>query len=363
MFNNVYRGKKVLVTGHTGFKGSWLCFWLLKMGAKICGFSLDIPTNPSNFEILGLKEQIKHIFGDIRDRNHLLETIQNFNPDFIFHLAAQALVRRSYNDPAYTFETNALGTLNVLECMRLCSSVKVGVIITSDKCYRNLEWTWGYRENDLLGGEDPYSSSKGCAELVIYSYNHSFFKNGPRIASTRAGNVLGGGDWAEDRIVPDAIRAWSQGAPVIIRDPKATRPWQHVLEPLSGYLWLGVKLWQNNPSIVGEAFNFGPASIVNQSVEEVISNIAKYWSGASWEVKKSNRENKPESSLLKLCCDKAMNLINWLPILSFSETMRMTSEWYYSYYKNKDYSMHGKTESQLEYYFKKAKEKGLEWTK
>ena len=298
MFNGMYEGKKVFVTGHTGFKGSWLCSWLLQLGADVCGYSINIPTQPANFEILGLQNRITHVEGDICNRVELLRTMREFQPDIVFHLAAQSLVRKSYNDPAVTFETNVLGTMNVMECIRQCASVKAGVIITSDKCYRNLEWNWGYRENDLLGGEDPYSSSKGCAELIIYSYIHSFFRGTPCVASTRAGNVIGGVDRAEDRIVPDAVRSWSRGEAVIIRNPGATRPWQHVLEPLSGYLWLGAKLLKNDTNVVGEAFNFGPAASVNQSVEQLLSVMAKNWPSARWKTNQIDGNTHNESTLL-----------------------------------------------------------------
>ncbi|MCK4830018.1 CDP-glucose 4,6-dehydratase, partial [bacterium] len=251
MFKGYYNKRRVLVIGHTGFKGSWLCAWLLQLGAEICGFSVNVPTKPSNFEILNLKGKIQHIEGDVRNRTQLLVAMKEFQPDIVFHLAAQSLVRRSYSNPAITFETNTLGTMNVLECMRQCQSIQAGVIITSDKCYRNVEWEWGYRENDFLGGEDPYSASKGCAELIIYSYMKSFFQNGPMVASARAGNVIGGGDWAEDRIVADAIKAWSQGKSVIIRSPNATRPWQHVLEPTFGYLLLAKALYQKGTFFTG----------------------------------------------------------------------------------------------------------------
>ncbi|MBA3018804.1 CDP-glucose 4,6-dehydratase [Patescibacteria group bacterium] len=361
MFDDVYERKKVFVTGHTGFKGSWLCTWLLKLGAEVCGFSMNIPTNPSNFEILGLKDKMQHIEGNICNRNQLLLSLREFQPDIVFHLAAQSLVRRSYNDPVTTFETNALGTLNVLECMRQCPSVQAGVIITSDKCYRNLDWTWGYRENDILGGKDPYSASKGCAELIIYSYINSFFQEGARVASARAGNVIGGGDWAEDRVVPDAVRAWSQEKSVVIRRPNATRPWQHVLEPLSAYLWIGAKLLKKDTAAAGQAFNFGPDASVNKSVEQLISSMAKHWLGADWKVGRADATNQKESTLLKLCCDKALNLLNWKAILSFEETAAMTMEWYRTYYGHGKDHMLSLTDSQIEEYSSKACAKGLPW--
>ena len=361
MFDNVYERKKVFVTGHTGFKGSWLCAWLLRMGTEVCGFSMDIPTNPSNFEILGLKDRIQHKDGDVRNRNQLLRSIREFQPDIVFHLAAQSLVRRSYNDPSTTFETNVLGTMNVLECMRQCPSAQAGVIITSDKCYRNVEWTWGYRENDILGGKDPYSASKGCAELIIYSYINSFFQKETRIASARAGNVIGGGDWAEDRMVPDAVKAWTQGKTVVIRNPHATRPWQHVLEPLSGYLCLGTKLLKKDKTALDQAFNFGPDASVNKSVDQLISGMSKHWPGAGWKVDQTDTTNQKESKLLKLCCDKALNLLDWKAILSFEETVAMTIEWYQTYYTLGKNHMHSLTDRQIGEYSNKACEAKLPW--
>ena len=235
------------------------------------------------------------------------------------------------------------------------------MIITSDKCYRNLEWIWGYRENDILGGKDPYSASKGCAELIIYSYINSFFRDGSRVASARAGNVIGGGDWAEDRIVPDAVRAWSQGKSVVIRNPHATRPWQHVLEPLSGYLWLGAKLWEKDTAAKGQAFNFGPGASVNQSVVQVLSSMAKYWPGADWRVDQIDGNKQKESTLLKLCCDKALNLLNWRAILPFEETTAMAIEWYQTYYEQGEDPMFDLTNRQIDKYSSKASAEGLPW--
>ena len=361
MFDEIYMRKKVLVTGHTGFKGSWLCSWLLQLGAVVRGFSVNIPTTPSNFEVLGIRDKIQHVEGDIRNYAQLLRAVREFQPDIIFHLAAQSLVRRSYNDPLKTFETNAMGTMNVLECIRQCPSVKAGVMITSDKCYRNVEWIWGYRENDILGGEDPYSASKGCAELIVYSYINSFFKDGAGVGSARAGNVIGGGDWAEDRIVPDAVRAWSQRKAVVIRNPNATRPWQHVLEPLSGYLWLGAKLWEKNTATVGQAFNFGPGASINQSVVQVLSSMAKHWPGADWKIDPVDKTAQKESVLLKLCCDKALNLLNWKAIFSFEETIAMTTDWYRTYYEKGKEHIFDLTMHQINEYSDSAKVKGLPW--
>ena len=360
MFNSVYENRRVMVTGHTGFKGSWLCAWLLELGAEVCGYSVDVPTQPSNFEILGLEDLITHVQDDVRDREALIKVMDDFKPEMVFHLAAQALVRRAYDDPVGTFETNTMGTLNVLECLRHSSSVQAAVIITSDKCYRNVEWPWGYRETDTLGGEDPYSSSKGCAELIIYSYLNSYFDQGPRVASARAGNVIGGGDWAPDRIVPDAVRTWSKKQPVVVRNPDSTRPWQHVLEPLSGYLSLGAKLWQKDPLAIAQAFNFGPDATINQSVSELLTAMIEHWPGMEWQVERSEDEKKKESSLLKLSCDKALNLLSWRAILTFEEAINLTVEWYRSYY-DQGADMMKKTRDQIRAYTQKATDRKMWW--
>ena len=246
MFDNCYRGANVFITGHTGFKGSWLTAWLINLGAKVTGFSSYLPSDPCNFEVCKLHEKINHIKGDICNYRQLREAFEKIKPDIVFHLAAQPIVKKSFEDPKLTFDTNVGGTVNVLECIKVCGSVKASVLITSDKCYQNFEWVWGYRENDKLGGDDPYSASKAAAEIVINSYIKSFFTsdNSVCVASTRAGNVIGGGDWAVDRIIPDCVRAFSKRETLTIRNPVATRPWQHVLEPLGGYLLLGVKLLQ-----------------------------------------------------------------------------------------------------------------------
>lgn len=363
MFAGVYGKRRVLVTGHTGFKGSWLCAWLLELGAQVAGFSLDIPTVPSNFEASGLKNRITDFTGDIRDLAALARVFETFDPEIVFHLAAQSLVRRSYSEPVLTFETNSLGTLNVLECLRQRPQIRVGVIITSDKCYLNREWTWGYRENDVLGGYDPYSASKACAELVFQSYAQSYYQSpdGPLVSTTRAGNVIGGGDWAPDRIVPDCIRAWAQGESVRIRHPQASRPWQHVLEPLSGYLWLGAKLWQRNTAIGGGSFNFGPAATINQSVGELVSSMVQRWPGARWETEIEDGSKKRESTLLKLCCDKALNLLEWQAILSFPETISLVIDWYRAYYEQGEGRIPELTVRQISEYSQKAADNGLAW--
>jgi len=360
MFENLYKGKRVLITGHTGFKGSWLCAWLLDLGSTVAGYSVDVPTEPSHFEALDLASRIEHIQGDVRNKRFLKEALNKFNPDIVFHLAAQPLVRESYENPILTFETNSLGTLNLLDCMRDPSSVAAIVLITSDKCYENVEWLWGYRENDRLGGKDPYSASKACAEIISKVYMESYFGDkGPAIATTRAGNVIGGGDWARNRIVPDCVRAWSKGEKVLVRNPNATRPWQHVLEPLNGYLALGKKLLQGDPEVKNQAFNFGPSAKVNQSVGDLIVEIAKYWPGSEWKFEQEVNSSKPEATLLKLNCDKALQILNWNSVLDFSETARMTGKWYQDFYSQKTSAISNTTSDQIEEYVEKAKRLNL----
>lgn len=333
LFGNVYRGKRVLVTGDTGFKGSWLAMWLLSLGADVTGYSLYIPSKPSNFEVCGLKKRIRHITEDIRNFQALQKVFHMYMPEIVFHLAAQPIVRRSYDEPKSTFDTNIGGTVNILECIRTSPCVKASVIITSDKCYENRELTRGYRENDVLGGIDPYSASKACAEIAFKSYYESFFrnfKNRERLASARAGNVIGGGDWAADRIVPDCVREWARNRRVSVRNPLSTRPWQHVLEPLSGYLWLGAHLVHSD-SVNGQSFNFGPGKNVNKTVAELIKLFAEFWDNGKWNHVRTGKSVK-ESALLKLSCEKALNLLRWRAALRFDETVRLTAEWYKAYY-------------------------------
>ena len=369
MFHNVYKGRRVFVTGHTGFKGSWLCAWLTSLGAEVMGYSRDIPTQPSHVEAMHLGEHIRQTQADVRDRAALVAAMQGFKPDVVFHLAAQALVRKSYDEPAETFESNVMGTLNVLEAVRATPSVGAVVMITSDKCYRNDEQVWGYRENDPLGGFDPYSASKGCAEIVARSYFQSFFAQGPACATVRAGNVVGGGDWALDRIVPDCARAWSRGEAVQIRSPHATRPWQLVLEPLSGYLWLGALLFEGPEkagrpfSLRGEAYNFGPAADVNNSVAEVVQALALRWPGFKSEMDLAGQAGRKECTLLKLCCDKALAHLGWKATLDFDETMRYTAEWYSRYYRGggAESSMLDFTLGQIDAYANAAANRGQLW--
>lgn len=330
-----YRGKKVLITGHTGFKGSWLSLWLHQLGAEVTGVSIDIPTEPAFFSPGPWEGMVRHLELDVRNHTSLKQCFDKLKPDYVFHLAAQAIVSTSYRDPLGTFSTNVMGVANILECAREAEHPCSVVVITSDKCYDNVEWEWGYRENDPLGGKDIYSGSKGGAELVFKSYFHSFLSNHQHIrcGSARAGNVIGGGDWAADRIVPDTFRAWSQGEKVSIRSPKATRPWQHVLEPLSGYLQLGAELISRS-ELSGESYNFGPSAAQNATVETLIQDLEGHWRGdvAGMDIDPSHAMAGKEARLLKLNCDKALFDLNWVPTLSYSDVVRLTGDWYSKYY-------------------------------
>jgi len=364
MFENIYQNKKVLVTGHTGFKGSWLTTWLLNLGADVIGVSRDVPTQPSMFAILGLADKIQHHIIDIRDIESLSQLVSNEKPDFVFHLAAQAIVSTSYDNPLDTISSNVMGTTNLLESLRISNHQCTAVIITSDKAYDNIEQVWGYKENDPMGGKDIYSGSKGAAELIFKSYYHSFFKSkesNVRLAVARAGNVIGGGDWAQDRIVVDCVEAWSKGGSVEIRSPEATRPWQHVLEPLSGYLNLGHEL-HNDENLNGEGFNFGPRAEQNHTVVELLEDLSEYWNFENVSDAFTVTDNIPfhEAGLLKLNCDKALSLLKWQAALDYQNTIKFTSEWYYDYYKNSS-DMLVKTISQIDEYQNIAHEKGLSW--
>jgi CDP-glucose 4,6-dehydratase len=334
-FGNIYKGKRIFITGHTGFKGSWLSLWLNKLGANVYGYALAPPTCPSLFELLELEPEIEHQEADIRDQEQLVRSIGRIKPDLIFHLAAQSLVRESYLVPYITIETNVIGTLNVLEAVRKTGVSTAVVAVTSDKCYENKEWMYGYRENDALGGYDPYSSSKAAAEILIGSWRNSFFnpeqipKHGVRIASARAGNVLGGGDWNKDHILSDCINLLQKGKAIRVRNPNATRPWQHVLEPLSGYLELGAKLLspRENTAPYCEAFNFGPLATSNKSVRELVEKIIEHWGEGSWEL--AQPENVfHEASLLNLSIDKSYSKLRWAPRWDFEKTVSKTIEWY-----------------------------------
>lgn len=361
-FANVYQGRRVLVTGHTGFKGSWLVTWLNRLGAEVAGFSDRVPTIPAMFTALDLGGRIHNHLGDIRDRGRLTEVFDEFRPEFVFHLAAQALVLESHDDPVRTFETNAMGMVNLLECVRERPWVEVAVLVTSDKTYRNNEWEWGYRETDVLGGLDPYSSSKSCAELAAHSYHHSFLHQVPtNIATARAGNVIGGGDWAANRIVPDCIRAWSAGEPLLVRRPQATRPWQHVLEPLSGYLWLGSCLSKGQEGLDGEAFNFGPDARQDMTVAGLIDAMSDGWPDATWRANDDSATDGRESTLLRLSCDKALQRLGWRATLQLPMTVNLTVDWYRRWW-NQDVDLHSLTIEQIEQYCDLASASGLAWS-
>lgn len=373
LFSGIYKDKTVLVTGHTGFKGSWLCFWLKQMGAKVIGYSLEAPTNPNHFEILNL--DITSIKGNIKDLEHLNTVFQTYKPDIVFHLAAQALVKYSYENPIETYETNVMGTLKVFEASRI-NNVKAIVNITSDKAYENREWIWGYRENDPMGGYDPYSSSKGCADILTNSYRNSFFNikdylperqrensklkktHNTLIATCRAGNVIGGGDWAKDRLITDIMISVSLGKKVSIRNPKATRPWEHVLEPLSGYLHIGQKLLEEKVEFA-EAWNFGPSDEGSITVEEVVQNVKKHWDKIDYEINKDPNQLH-EANLLKLDCSKAHILLKWKDVWDSETTFKKTVKWYKAYYENNKEIL---TQSDLESYIADAKAKNIEWAR
>ena len=336
MFREAFVGKKVLVTGHTGFKGAWLTTWLLKLGASVIGVSRDVPTNPSMFEELNVESRIVHHLMDVRELSAISNIIDEHQPDYVFHLAAQAIVSSSYNDPVDTITTNAIGTMNMLESLRLVRNGCIAIFVTSDKCYDNVEWEWGYRETDALGGKDIYSGSKGAAELIIKSYAESFFSQDEhpvRVAVGRAGNVIGAGKWAKERIVDDCKRAWSNGLKADVRSPNATRPWQHVLEPLSGYLTLAADL-RNNKNLKGHAFNFGPPAGQNHTVINLLSDLATLWGFKSVDEAFSITDNTSfnEAGLLRLNCDKALFHLKWEATLNYAETINFICDWYKDYY-------------------------------
>ncbi|KJY79070.1 CDP-glucose 4,6-dehydratase [Vibrio nigripulchritudo] len=367
MFGHIYKDKKILITGHTGFKGTWLTSWILKLGGRVCGVSDQIPTSPSMFEELRLEEKIEHKICDIREFDKLNKIISDFEPDFLFHLAAQPIVSESYSSPLSTISTNVIGTANVLECLRNIKHPCHAVIITSDKCYENVEWCWGYKETDAVGGKDIYSGSKGAAEIIFHSYQQSFF-NGQnqhvKIATGRAGNVIGGGDWAKDRIVVDCVRNWADGNEVELRSPEATRPWQHVLEPLSGYLALGQALYENGHKFHGESFNFGPRSEQNRTVLDLMSDLGDVWGFKNSEKGYRITDNIPfhEAGLLKLNCDKALFTMKWEATLNYVECVKMVGEWYKQFYQNKQSNMLDITIEQIDQYEKIAKSRDLKWT-
>jgi len=356
-----FANKKVVLTGHTGFKGSWLTAWLRLLGAEVVGIALPPHTVPSHFTAADMGAHIVDHRLDVREAAAVESAIVAAQPDYVIHMAAQALVRSSYQEPLVTWATNVMGTLHVLEALRRVEKRCAAVIITSDKCYDNVEWVWGYRETDALGGPDPYSASKGAAELAIRSHVKSYFpKDGPvRIASARAGNVIGGGDWARDRIVPDCVRAWAGGHAVDLRNPHSTRPWQHVLEPLSGYLTLAVALTQRQ-ELHGEAFNFGPPAQQDHSVLELVEQMAAHWDQVRWNDVSQATAGPYESGLLQLNCDKALHHLGWHAVLGFAATVRLTAEWYRAYY-GPPTDVAALSEAQIAAYAAAASAQGLAW--
>jgi CDP-glucose 4,6-dehydratase len=367
MFNEVYKGKKVLVTGNTGFKGAWLSLWLKQMGAEVFGLSKDVPSEPSLFEIAGLAKLINHTFEDIRNLKETVAVIESIKPDFIFHLAAQPIVKLSYDDPIDTMSSNIMGTVHILEALRKLNFNCTAIMITSDKCYDNVEWEWGYKETDALGGKDPYSASKGAVELMIKTYFYSYFnkpESNVKLSAVRAGNVIGGADWAANRLVPDMFRSWSKHEIVTIRSPYATRPWQHVLEPLSGYLKVGEVL-HGNKDLNGMAFNFGPNSDQNKTVLDLLKEISKYWDNNN-DSEMYNiipNPNFHEAGLLKLNCDRALHHLNWKPTMHFNETVEFTASWYNEFYNRKDINMLEFTNHQITKYVALGSERNSGWAK
>ncbi len=359
MKQSFWKDKRVLITGHTGFKGSWMSLWLQKKGARVIGFALQPPTEPSLFESAKVAEGMTSITGDVRDLQALSQCMAEHEPEIVFHMAAQALVRSSYDDPIETFGTNVMGTANVLESIRTSGTVKSAVMITSDKCYENNEWMWGYRENDPMGGYDPYSSSKGCAELVSSAYIRSFFSQGrdkklkPSVSTARAGNVIGGGDWSKDRLVPDIMAAVFKGKPVIIRSPHAIRPWQHVLEPLRGYLMLAEKLYDHGDEYTG-AMNFGPDDQDARPVSWIVEALTQDWDEcASWVL--DPNEHPHEATYLKLDCTKAKQLLGWWPVVKLPTALKWIVEWYQCLKNSGD--MHQQTLDQISRYEQLVDEK------
>ncbi|WP_299153945.1 CDP-glucose 4,6-dehydratase [uncultured Christiangramia sp.] len=347
-----WKGKRVFLTGHTGFKGSWLSLWLHSMGAEVMGYALAPNTTPSLFEIAKIENLMKSEIGDIRDLAKITNSVNRFKPDILIHMAAQPLVRLSYAEPVETYSTNVMGTVNVLEAAKKVQALKAIVSVTTDKCYENKEWEWGYRENEPMGGHDPYSSSKGCAELVTAAYRKSFFnsEDSASLASARAGNVIGGGDWAEDRLIPDILQSFNNSEPVIIRNPLATRPWQHVLEPLSGYLILAEDLF-NKGNEVSEGWNFGPNDEDCQPVASILDRMVSKWGeGASWEL--DHNSNPHEAGFLKLDCSKAKSKLDWNPVWNLDTTLDLIVDWYKAWNSGED--MQAKCLNEIKLYNKQS---------
>ncbi len=335
MNQEFWKDKKVFLTGHTGFKGSWLALWLSTLGAQITGYALKPPTNPNLFELAHVEELVKHIVGDVRDKRFLEKSLLEAKPDIVIHLAAQPLVRDSYKNPVETYEINIMGTIYLLEAVRACNTVRAVVNVTTDKCYKNNEWLWGYRENEPMGGHDPYSNSKACSELITDSYRNSFFssaipgQNQVAVASARAGNVIGGGDWAADRLIPDCLQSLLMNKPIRIRSPHAVRPWQHVLEPLSGYLLLAEKLFEEGDSFA-TGWNFGPGEDDSLPVEAIVKILCRLW-GANGIYEVDQGEHPHEANYLRLDCSKARTMLKWQPRWNLTTALEETIEWIKAY--------------------------------
>lgn len=362
MFGNVYAGRRVFVTGHTGFKGSWLTQWLLDLGADVTGYALEPPTEPNLFDALGLGERMHHAVADVRDRGRLGSEVSKARPSVLFHLAAQPLVRRGYAEPHETFETNVMGTANLLEAVRACDTVSAVVIVTSDKCYQNLETGRAFREQDPMGGRDPYSASKGCTELLVDAYRASFFRDAgaPAVGSARAGNVIGGGDWASDRIIPDCVRALAAGEPVVVRNPDAVRPWQHVLEPLAGYLWLGARMLRNGHSFEGP-WNFGPTDRDGaRPVRWVVDRFLEEWGSGTWIGPEDAGAEPHEAYRLSLDSTKARERLPWAPVWDAPSAVSHTAAWYREYYRCAA-AARGLVEGQIRIYHDDARAASLAW--
>ena len=367
MFDNAFEGKSVFVTGHTGFKGSWLCLWLNRLGAKVTGFSIDLPTEPNHFSVSKVHEVLdSHIFADVRDKQQVEDAIRRSQPDLVLHLAAQTVVMEGYREPFETFSTNVMGTASVLEAIRVVNRPCSVVIITSDKCYENREQVWGYRETDPMGEKDPYGSSKGAAELVVRSYRDSFFpttkisQHGIKLASARAGNVIGGGDWTEDALIVDVVNSLAKGEPVRVRNPESFRPWNHVLQALSGYLTLAEKLMRSNDPIYCSGWNIGPLPGNEIPVREVVELFLEQWGEGNW-VDASNPNAPREARILRLAIDKAIWDLNWKPAWDVRETIRQTAKWY-RHRQKENGSMQSFSLSQIELYEKQMKIDSLRCT-
>ena len=365
MFSKIFYNKKILITGHTGFKGSWMISWLKKLKPKkIIGIASNLPTRPSHYQSGLMSKLINNNKINLVEFKKMEKVFIKEQPDFVFHMAANALVRDSYTNPMKTWQSNLMGTVNILECLRKVKKKCVVVMVTSDKSYENKEWTKGYKETDRLGGNDPYSASKGASELIIKSYVKSFFsskKNKIRLGVARAGNVIGGGDWAKDRIVPDCIKAWSKQKISKLRNPHSTRPWQHVIEPITGYLLLAKEL-SFNKKLHGEAFNFGPQNKDNRKVIDLVKGMSKEWKNSKWQDVSKKMRGPKEAKLLKLNCNKALKILKWKSILNFKQTMKLTIVWYKNFYEKK-ILISKITDDQINYYCNLAKKQKIKWAK